>query len=334
MVIGSLFTLPTQAAVAPAEQSTQSFGQATSVLDSQTPSQSSYEKLKQILGITYFSYFFGPGVHPDNALYNPNQLGLPGNDGMYFQNQASFRYKFSNNLALDFQTRFNLILNNSTQNQNFSLLRWEAPRLGVSGTLLSGADWTLSGAINTDFPYFFPAPFTGYKSQQRQAYFTPGMFTSLKYEPRNSPWSLFSVISPRFFFYADKNAAEPQMVNSGLIPQNKPDLIIALQPTINYRISPKTKMTLGSTIDYRKHVISNWNPLNASLITNGDSTAWRLDAVPLNLGVTFNISSSFNIFPFVTTYPIAIQRVDAKTGVQSTLLETTSVGMWLYGTIF
>src|SRR5689334_9780104 len=80
---------------------------------SETPvSTSSYEKIRERLGVTYFSYFYGPGIHPNKSLYNPNQLGLPQNDGMYFQNQVSFRFKFNSNLALDFQTRFNVILNN------------------------------------------------------------------------------------------------------------------------------------------------------------------------------------------------------------------------------
>jgi hypothetical protein len=296
--------------------------------------KSTYDKLKEILGITYFTYFYGPGFHPATFNYNPNQLSLPENDGMYFQNQVSIRYKFSKNIALDFQTRFKVILNNSTNNPNFSNVRWETPRIGISGELISGNDWKLTGAINTDFPYFFPAPFTGYQSQQRKMIFTPGMFASLKYEPKNSKWSIFSVVSPRYLIYTDPDAAESQYYYSGYQPRNKPEVIIAFQPTANYKLSSVTNATIGTSIDYRKHVLSSWNIFNASIVTNGDSPAWRLNAIPLNVGITYKVSNSISLFPFVTCFPIAAQRVNAKTGQQSTLLETTSFAMWMYGTLF
>ncbi len=295
---------------------------------------SSFEKLKETIGITYFSYFYGPGIHPTKSEFNPNQLGLPQNDGMYFQNQVSIRYKFSKNLAFDLQTRFNVILNNSTNNENFSPFRWEAPRIGISGILMSGTDWKLVGAINTDFPYFLPSPLSGYQSQQRKVVFTPGMFASFKYEPKNSPWSVFSVLSPRYFFYSDRDSAEPQYINSGFIPQNKPELILAFQPTVNYKLVSNFSLSLGTSIEYRKHVLSSWNIFNASLVTNGSNSAWRLNAIPINLGLTCEIAPSITLFPFISTYPIAAQRIHGKTGDQATLLETTSVGMWIYGTLF
>lgn len=291
------------------------------------------EKLKNTLGITYFSFFYGPGIHPDNQSFNPNQLGNPQNDGTYFQNQISFRYKFSNKFAFDWQNRFNLILNNSATNPNYTPFRWETPRVGISGDLLTGKDWSLRGAANTDFPYTFPPPLTGYQAQQRTVLFDPGLFAGFRYEPRQSRWSIFSVVSPRYFLYADRNAAEPQLKTSGLNSGNKPELILAFLPTANYRLTPQTQLTVGTGIDYRKHVVSNWNMFNVSLITNGDNPAWRLGAVPLNLGITHQVSQAFTIFPFIATYPIAIQRVDANTGAQTTLLEATSFGMWLNGTI-
>jgi hypothetical protein len=292
------------------------------------------QKLKEHWGVTYFSFFYGPGVHPENFSFNPNHLGNPGNDGINFSNQVSIRYKFSQQLALDFQNRFNVILNNDTQNPNFQAFRWESPRIGVSGKLWAHEAWTLTGAVNTDFPYFFPAPFTGYQAQQRKVIFNPGMFAALRYEPRNSRWSLFSVVSPRYFFFTDRNAAEPQMQKSGLIPQNKPELIIAFLPTVNYALSSSVKLTFGTSFDYRKMVVSDWNPFHASLISNGDSQAWRLNPTPMNLGVTYSIHSSLVIFPFISTYPIAAQRIDASTGQQATFLESASIGMWLSGTLF
>ncbi len=302
------------------------------LLDQETVSF--YQKLKETIGITYFTFFYGPGLHPDHLLFNPNQLGRPENDGVYFQNQFSIRYKFSSNLALDFQSRFKIILNNSTGNTEFSVFRWETPRLGLSGRLLSGRDWSLTGAINSDFPYFFPAPFTGYQAQRRTVLFNPGMFASFRYNPTGSRWSIFSVVSPRYFFYSDRKIAEPQMTFGGYIPENKPEFIIALLPTLNYSLSDTVNLSVGTSFDYRKQVISDWNPLKAILLSNGTKDSWRLTAIPINLGITYVLSQSITVFPFVSAYPIAVQRIDASTGQQSTFLESASFGMWLNGTIF
>lgn len=292
------------------------------------------QQIREILGITYFSYFFGPGLHRDNLLFPPNQLGYPDNDGIYFQNQLSVRYKFSSNMAIDFQSRFKILVNNYTENAKFSPFRWEAPRIGLSGVLLSGETWSLAGAINTDFPYFFPEPFSGYQARRRTTLVTPGMFASLKIEPKNSRWSLFSVVSPRYFLYADRTVAEPQYINAGFLPGNKPELILSFQPTINYKVSVNTKLTLGTTLDYRKLVVSNWNAFDATLISNGNSKTWRLYAIPVNVGLTYKFSNEFTIFPFISAFPIAAQRVDAATGERATLLQTTAFGMWLSGTLF
>lgn len=293
-----------------------------------------FDDVRKKIGINYFSFFYGPGIHPDKNLFNPNQLGKPENDGVYFQNQVSVRYKFTSNLAFDFQSRFKIILNNSTGNADFTVLRWETPRVGVSGDLLSGKNWTLTGAINTDFPYSFPAPFTGYQAQKRTVVFNPGMFASFRYQPVGSRWSIFSVVSPRYFFYSERNTAESQMSYGGYIPQNKPELIIAILPTLNYNFNEKMSLSLGTNIDYRKQIISTWNIFKTSLLSNGDSPAWRLNAIPVNLGLTYSISKSLTFFPFVSAYPIAAQRIDAITGKQASFLQSASVGMWVNGTVF
>jgi hypothetical protein len=309
-------------------------GQSIELVETRSFFDSVSESLSEKLGITYFSFIYGPGVIEKNFSFNPNQLGKPENDGVYAQNQVSIRYKFSSNMALDFQFRTRLFLTNGVDKSDFTYFRWEAPRIGLSGKILSGEDWSLVGAINTDFPYFMPAPFTGYQAQRRTVIFNPGMFANFKYEPRHSRWSVFSVVSPRYFFYTDRSAADDQLIRAGFIPENKPEMIIALQPTVSYLVYPKIKITLGSTIDYRKQVVSDWNPLKASLASNGDNAAWRLYAVPLTLGLSYSYSSALSIFPFVSTYPIAIQRKDANSGHQATLLESTSIGMWINGTIF
>ncbi len=292
------------------------------------------DQIKKIFGITYFTYAFGPGFHPDSREFYPNQLGKPDDDGIYFQNQFSVRYKFSNNIAIDFQNRFKTIFNNYKENENFTPLRWETPRIGISGKFISKNGWDLTGSINTDFPYFFPSPFSGYQSKQRQTLFTPGMFAGLKYQPEKSKWSFFSVLSPRYFFYSDRNSAESQYKNAGYMPRNKPELILSLQPTINYSIASSTKITIGTLIDYRKHIISSWNILNASLLSNGESPSWRLSPIPINFGITHTFNQALTIFPFIVTYPIAIQRKNAETREQASILKATAFGMWISGTLF
>ena len=292
------------------------------------------ERLKEYIGVTYFSIFNGPGILPEQANFSPNHLGKSSNDGLNFLNQFSIRFKFSSNLALDLQNRFYFILNNSTANEQFKMLRWEAPRIGISGRLLSGEDWSLTGAINTDFPYFFPAPVSGYQAKARTVILDPGMFASFKYQPKGSRWSVYSVVNPRFFLYKDRYSAEPQFTSSGYSLGNKPELIVSFQPTLNYRFAEKLNLSIGTTLDYRKYVNSGWNPLNGSLFTNGNGDAWRLSAVPLLFGMTYALTEDTLLFPFITVYPIAIQRVDSDTGTQASFLESTCVGMWLSGTLF
>ena len=293
-----------------------------------------YKNLKDVLGVTYFSIFNGPGVQIDRMDYSPNHLGKASNDGLNFLNQFSLRFKFSKSYALDIQNRFYWILNNQTQNQNYKAIRWEAPRIGISGNLLTGEDWTLNGAINTDFPYFLPSPLSGYQTKQRTVIFDPGMFAKFHYKPKQSRWSVYSIVNPRVFFYKERQAAESQFAQSGFSAGNKPEVILSFQPNLNYDINSTLSLSLGTTFDYRKYISSDWNPLNSSLLTNGDSSAWRLSAVPILLGLTYIVSSDFTFFPYLTVYPIAKQRMDADSGLQTSFLDSTSIGFWISGTFF
>ena len=307
----------------------------TSTFENQVlKSETSTKSLKDSLGITYFSFFYGPGIQPDSSGFSPNQLGKAEKHGLYLQNNVSFRYKFSERFAFDVQTRFNIFFNNYIQKADFRNFFWESPRIGISGKLLYGDDWSITGAINTDFPYFFPEPFSGFEVQQRKVLLNPGLFANFTYEPKGSKWSVFSVLAPRVFFYEDRNAIEPSYLTGGYTAQNKPEVIIAFQPTLNYAVTPQLSLSVGGKIDYRKHVLSDWNPFNASLASNGTDSAWRIAPMSVFLGVTYKVSPSITLFPFISTYPITAQRVSASSGDQATLLETTSIGMWLRGTLF
>ncbi len=289
--------------------------------------------LKSRIGITYFSFFDGPGLDPDLRAFPPNQFGRPSDDGLNFFNVISFRYKLNEDIALDLQTRSVILLNNGVESKQFTPFRWESPRVGVSGKLAAGKDWKLSGAINTDLPYVLPSPFTGYTSRERQILFNPGVFANFSYQPSGSRWSVFSVLSPRYFFYADDNALEPQSRRANFSGLNKPELALALSPTINYQVSEKTYITSGVVLDYRKQVGSSWNPFQASMVNNGNSTAWRLQPISMQMGVTYEPSSSLRIYPFIQGVPIGAQRVSASTGSQASFAETLRVGMWISGTL-
>jgi hypothetical protein len=58
-----------------------------------------------------------------------------------------------------------------------------------------------------------------------------------------------------------------------------------------------------------------------------------LAPLPLQLGITQEIDSAFNISAFIMAYPVAAQRVN-RDGSQASFYQTASVGMWINGTLF
>jgi hypothetical protein len=294
------------------------------------------------LGLGYFTFFFGPGFHPDAAAYNPNQFGKESSNGLYTQNNLSVKYKIFGQYSLDFALRFNLQFNDTTKKGNYTFARWETPRIGISGTLLKGEDWDLTGAVNTDFPSFFPEPLTGYTAKNRTTLFTPGTLAYFTYQQKGSPWSVFSVVEPRYFFYTDPDMCEIEMTNNGLTGQNKAQITLVFRPTINYQISDSSKITLGTSIDYRKQIQSSWNIFDASLVSTGNGKEWRLQPLSINLGITHKFSNRITIYPFIATFPIAAQRVIPIRSTEKNpnpptefvpILKSTYFGMWIYGTI-
>ena len=290
------------------------------------------EKKPSAIGLSYFTFFDGPGLSGDPGV-TPNWLGRPFDDGLSLFNLVSVKWRVLDNLAIDFQTRTQVLLNNGTGNNAFQNFRWQSPRIGVSGKLAGGKDWSISGAVNTDFPYMLPSPLGGgFTAAARTVIFNPGMFAAFSWKPAGSNWSVFSLLTPRFFFYADRNAAEPQFAQSGLSPQLKPELVLQIAPSINYAVSEKTSLRLGTIIDYRKLVLSSWNPLQASLDTTSESDSWRLWATPVQVGINHDFGSALSVFAYVNGYPIAAQRT-RRDGTSATFAQTLSFGMWISGTI-
>lgn len=308
--------------------------------------QVSKKSIKDYLGISYFLFVSGPGLADGKQDATPNQFGNADDNGLSTFNVISFKYKMSKDLAIDFQTRSEVFFNSrqawndgekkmftNGKLNNHQVFRWESPRIGISGKLASGKDWNLSGAVNTDFPYIFPEPLTGYTAKLRTVLLSPGMFANLSYTPAGSRFSLFSVLSPRFFVYGDNEAVTPEEQRGGFSWRNKPHLAINLSPTVNYQMSDKWAATIGTTFDFRKQLGSSWNAFDVSLSNNSETTAWRFMAMPVSLGATYQASQALRIYPFVQAFPIAAQRINARTGEQASLLETASLGLWVSGTI-
>ena len=296
-----------------------------------------WEKISETFGISYFTYFNGPGIEAKTFSYNPNQLGLKNDGGLRFVNQISFKYKFIQKLALDLQVRNVVLVNN--HDSHLKDYRYEGMRIGISGKLLYGKDWDLTGSINTDFPYFFPPFLSGFQSQARTTIIAPGLFAALKYDPSGSRWFLFAVVQPRFFLYDDVHASESHHRAGGFQAKNKPEIILSAIPTINYRLHSKLSLTFGTNLSYIKQVYSDWNPFHASLISNGDSPTWRLHALSTLLGITYFLHPSIILLPHIMTYPIAGQRINRNPnsrdyGKMASLTEVTSLGIWIRGNLF
>ena len=62
----------------------QSSTQVTVRSEAESPTKTS--TLSKRVGITYFSFFDGPGIDPDLRSFPPNQFGRPSDDGMNFFN--------------------------------------------------------------------------------------------------------------------------------------------------------------------------------------------------------------------------------------------------------
>lgn len=295
--------------------------------------------LSNWVGISYAIFFGGPGLS-GNGDTSPNHIGRPNDDGLFTSNTISFRFKVWERWALDFQTRTRFVFNDSRpanrRQDEFSAFRWESPSIGVSGELLKGADWVMKGAINTDFPYFVGDPFSGFTSRLRTTIATPGLFASLRWAPKGTRWSLFSVVNPRWFIYEERFAVEPQFARAGRIPQNKREFDLSFRPSANYLLTEKIEVSVGTSVSYNKQVGSSWNPFQASLVQNGEGTEWRLDPMPIQLGSTYNFSKELRIFAFLQGFPIAAQRFDARPDVRSTVgfEDTISLGVDVMGTVF
>lgn len=308
---------------------------SANVLSTDIGGGSWWKRHTERLGMTYMSFFDGPGILTDDQSITPNAIGAPAEDGLNLINNLSFKYKLKSDLAIDFQARFYYVLNNGTDNPDYEAFRWQSPRLGISTTFWKTENSKFSGAFNTDLPYSFPEPIGGgYFARKRTTLLTPGFFAKYVYAPTTSRWSLFSLVQPRYYLYENRDAAESQLSRAGYSPRLKNELTLSFSPSVNYAFNDKFGSRLGTELSYRKLVASSWNPFNSSS-KSADPTnkAWRFYPTPLQLGFTYAFSKMFELSTYIQGYPIASQRVN-KLGNRASFEDTVSVGAWISGVLF
>jgi len=273
------------------------------------------------IGLNYNSFFAGPGPGLPVG-QTPYFTGGPGDTGLNFFNLVSLKYKFSERYAFDVQFRNQLVVTNQLA------FRHQGQRFGISGKLLKGKDWVLAGALNSDLPL---RPIMGQIGSDRTLLFNPGMFATFDYSPAGSRWSLFALITPRVWFYSDRNAVAVQDVRSCSDPEtgaivcdprsNKPEAILSFNPSINYAISEKTGVRLGTTLTAAKYI---------------SSQGLQRDFMPFELGFTYDLDPRFSIYTYVLTstgLDDSVRRNLYGISRPVSWLDTMSFNLWLSGTI-
>ena len=266
------------------------------------------KSFKDRLGMGYFFFFDGPNLDRGQDLVT-NRTGVTGNPiNSYYI--FSFKYKLSEKYNLDFQP--------GVQHwyTRVHRARFDRTRVGVSGKLWQSGDWTLDGAANSDIPYF------GYTANERTLIFSPGLFAGLSYKPTNSRWSIYTLVMPRVWFYADEDAVEPEWLEAKRDPGEKFESIMQFTPTVNYAITDKLGLRSGIGLDYRKWVKDEW-------------TTWRRWDTPITAGVTYIFHKSLTVYAFLQSFPLD----GGRPGLNEAPLngfrrDRSSVGMWISGTIF
>lgn len=238
-------------------------------------------------------------------------MGCRLDDGLQLFNLISTTYKVTNDYSIDLQTRLEHIpvtFNGDTKRGNPTRPSWrfQGLRIGISGVLAKGEKWSIKGAFNTDIPEL-----NGRDARARKTIFNPGLFTGLNYSISDR-WSIYSILSPRIFFYSDDEAIEPEWIAGGRKAGEKPRLILAASPSLNYAINDKLGMRGGFDLSFRQFV-------------ENESTYLKRWPTFMQVGPTFAISKSINLFTFVQTWPFDGKKMH---------IETTSWGAWINGVIF
>jgi hypothetical protein len=283
--------------------------------------RTAYDFIKENFGVNYNSFFAGPGPGLPVG-QTPGYTGGPSDTGLNFFNLVSVKYKFSKRFAFDVQFRNQLVVTNTPE------FRHQGQRFGISGKLLQGDNWTMAGAINSDVPL---RPIMGQIASDRTLIFNPGTFATFDYSPKGSRWSLFALLTPRVWFYRDRSAAAIQDVKActgkdGELVcdplSNKPEAILSVNPSVNYQVSEKVGVRLGTTLTFAKYIASQ---------------GLQRDFMPFELGVTWDIDPRFSVYTYMmTSSPLddSVRRNLYGISNKVAWADTMSFNLWLSGTIF
>ena len=308
-----LLTGAAQAAT-PATPSAATPGTAAGALTGGTTTADLVKKpaIGDYIGLNYFTFFDGPGLGTGLS-QTPNSLGRPADNGWSLWTNLSVRGKVSSNMGIDVQLRLQQIVTNGFE------FRYQGARLGTSGTLLRierpGYKFTWSGALNSDIPG------VGQVTTERKLILNPGLFSNMSFRRTGSRFSMFALVSPRVWFYSDRDAMDGQSLRGGAVPGQKPEAAIALSPSINYDLSEKTTVRTGVGVDIRK---------------NANADSFRRWFMPVDMGISHTISPRLSIYPHVRVsgpWDNGLRQDLTKKGAVADWTDTASVGVWLNGTI-
>lgn len=301
------------------EQDAKAAATASGSASEATIKQSGFEKFLSGFGANYFTFIDGPGIGLPGNLPVDRNTGKAADSGINLWTNLSVRYKITESIGLDYQFRLQQVFDSTKATEPaFLTFRDQGGRIGISGTLLKGADWSLSGAFNTDVPGIGQIP------TDRTQIINPGLFSSFNYRKSGSKWSVYALVSPRVFIYKDNAALAAQDV-TGV----KPQVIFAATPSINYAISEKSGLRLGTTVDIRKN-------------TGQSFKRWF---APVEMGYTYKINKHFTFYPHIRfSTPLddglreevaaTLKAATGKNQVINPWTHTASVGLWINGVIF
>ncbi len=273
--------------------------------------QDQAEKKKPFpIGMDLNAFFAGPGLGAPIEVA-PDLNGLPSDTGLNFWNFISVKYRMTEKIALDVQFQNQVVVTNAWE------YRHQGQLFGISGELLSGENWELTGALNT----VIPVPgLLGQINQDRGLALNPGAFAFFRYKPADSRWSVFTLLTPRFFFYTDREALSEQDKISERGLDAKPEYQIQINPTINYLFTEKVGGRFGVTIDYSKMV--GWSSM-------------RRNYMPIELGVTYDFTSDIQLYTYVWfSSPLDDGLREEQDAGNVPWWRSTSINLWLLAALF
>jgi hypothetical protein len=262
---------------------------------------STFQSYLNRVGMNYFTFVEGFSLRDGKNA--KNEIGRPVNSQAF--NNISVTYKVTDRLNADLQTRLAYV-HSLSKDQGQNEWQFQGMRMGVSGLLLKGDKWALKGAANTDIPEL-----NGRDARYRTLIFNPGLFAGLNYQI-DDRWSFYAMLTPRYYFYTDNDAVEPEWKVAGRDPGEKRRLELRGSPTINYAFNDKVGMRSGLDLNFQNFVGNKANYLSR----------WP---TPWTIGPTFNIHKSLNLYTFIQTYPFDGEKISTK---------TSSIGMWVSGVVF